>query len=394
MIRDFTDETKTRLLKQINEVDNEKWNVLTDKIGDVFLHIGKWTQILSLDDDMSNVKSYQKKVLDMTNMTRKELKDIFKEVYSIDSKYKSNFKYLTERQKKYNQKITILTSLIKPNFDIASASSIKSAVMNINEELKSADSIIDKKYKAELDYAAKMATAEGAKHMVGGLVGVVTDVLLMPINMTKNLATHQYIGIGCDVWNLLNDFFKMGSGIAGIFSAATLLGNDADTKESLLSDPENYSKVKNQSDLFKYVFGWEAGSKLIDKVDRFADGYSLVTDVKDFIKNPNKLVDFKFGFTTGYSPLKKSEMAKSVQSSGEWRKYQRIYREMYRYNKIKIVKNLKNTYDYVSGVLENTSDGIYSIIDETGKNISEKVLKPIKDLEKITKIRKEVASWF
>ena len=55
MVRDYTEETKERLLKQIDEVNNETWCWLTDGLGDFFTSAGKWLGILNLRDDMSNV---------------------------------------------------------------------------------------------------------------------------------------------------------------------------------------------------------------------------------------------------------------------------------------------------------------------------------------------------
>lgn len=72
--RDFTRETYEILIKEIEKIDSENWSKVTDFIGDIFLRIGKFTHFISLDEEMQNVREYQKSVLDMNNTTKSQLK--------------------------------------------------------------------------------------------------------------------------------------------------------------------------------------------------------------------------------------------------------------------------------------------------------------------------------
>lgn len=71
MTRDFTDETKKRLMKEIDDINKKTWSPVTDFIGDAFLYGGKWIGILSLENNLLSVESYQRNILDMTDMTKK-----------------------------------------------------------------------------------------------------------------------------------------------------------------------------------------------------------------------------------------------------------------------------------------------------------------------------------
>lgn len=71
MVRDFTEATKQSLSGEIDDINKSSWSPVTDAIGDAVSYAGKWLGVISLKDDMSNVESYQRTVLDMTDMTKK-----------------------------------------------------------------------------------------------------------------------------------------------------------------------------------------------------------------------------------------------------------------------------------------------------------------------------------
>lgn len=323
MVRDFTDATKERLLRQVDDINKKNWNWFTDALGDAVLYVGKWTKILSINDDMSNIQAYQRKVLDMNNTTQKELKKIFEDVYSIDLDYSKSFSKLDERQLLYNSKLKQLSNMIKSNFTLPNAESIKSQLSDINNKLINVDSKINKEYEAEMDYAAKEAAKEAAKSFFGGIVSTVVDVLTLPVKMVKNVATGNYGGIVSDVYSLIGDVFTIG----GNGESLLYLGTYALTKDDYyLIEGEKTSGSKGLTDIFK-ARGWDGLTAIGETLDDLNTGYSIVNDVKGFLNNPSSMIDDGFGFKDKLKIIEKSDMTEALQNSG-WRHYQNLYKHL------------------------------------------------------------------
>ena len=111
--RDFTRETYEILIKEIEKIDSENWSKVTDFIGDIFLRIGKFTHFISLDEEMQNVREYQKSVLDMNNTTKSQLKKIFNQTNTTDHVMAGKIKHVNEQQEPYNQKLKQLCDMIQ-----------------------------------------------------------------------------------------------------------------------------------------------------------------------------------------------------------------------------------------------------------------------------------------
>lgn len=383
MVRDYTNATKKRLLKQIQEIENEKWCGVTDFIGDVVTKVGKWTGLVSVKDDMSNIKSYHKKVLDSYNTTKGELNRIFKEVYEVDDDYKPKFEALTTRQSTYNNKIQILANMLQPNFSIPSATNIKSQLADINKELKAADKKINKTYKSELDFAAKETAKNSAWGFFKGIVNVGVDIIAMPLTMAKNIFTGNWVGIVADVWRLIGDTLSVAGNLSGTFSIATLFFGSSYNKEHWLEDTEGYAGASNMTDLLKADGAPDWLLKFSGGLDTAADLVNIVSDIKNFFKKPSSAIfDYKFGFTS-YKTVKKADMTKKY--ANEYRKWQKLYRDLYNYYDISLVKNVKTIFNYLVPFIENAGNGGAAIYDATLKKIIENS-KIVKDAEKIPKI--------
>lgn len=383
MVRDYTDATKKRLLKQIQEIENEKWCGVTDFIGDVVTKVGKWTGLVSVKDDMSNIKSYHKKVLDSYNTTKGELNRIFKEVYEVDDDYKPKFEALTTRQSTYNNKIQILANMLQPNFSIPSAANIKSQLADINKELKAADKKINKTYKSELDFAAKEAAKNSAWGFFKGIVNVGVDIIAMPLTMAKNIFTGNWAGIVADVWRLIGDTLSVAGNLSGTLTIFTLAFGSTYNKEYWLKETEKYAGAKNMTDLLKADGAPDWLLKFSGGLDTAADLVNIVSDIKNFFKKPSSAIfDYKFGFTS-YKTVKKADMTKKY--ANEYRKWQKLYRDLYNYYDISLVKNVKTIFNYLVPFIENAGNGGAAIYDATLKKIIENS-KIVKDAEKIPKI--------
>lgn len=75
-VRNFTLDTKNKLLVCI-ENNNNDWNQMGDWFGDRWMDICSAFKGLQLQDDMSNVESYHRDIIDKNNASKKEIKNIF-----------------------------------------------------------------------------------------------------------------------------------------------------------------------------------------------------------------------------------------------------------------------------------------------------------------------------
>lgn len=295
MIRDYTAKTEERLLKQIDEVNSETWCWLTDGIGDCLSTVGKWLGLLDLKDDMSNVESYQKEILDQTNMTKKELKKIFEDVYSVDTEFRGKFDEINNKESTYNEKLQTLIGMINPNFQIASSEEIMAAMTSYNDKLKNIDKQIAETYTAEMDWAAKEALKDAGKHFFKGLAKIAGGI--------GNIMTGNPAGIV----DTVNGLFELGSSLQTAMNLGgyAIYGGIADLKgESLsdklssknrfLEDAEKTADNDGLADVFRDQ-GWDGAAKVMDIVDTAADIVNIATGIDGFCKDP-KLIDTNFGF--------------------------------------------------------------------------------------------------
>ena len=64
MYRDFSENSKRKLLSLVSSVENEKICDFTDWIGDRWLDFQSWIGKLSIKKYINNVNAYHKKVID------------------------------------------------------------------------------------------------------------------------------------------------------------------------------------------------------------------------------------------------------------------------------------------------------------------------------------------
>ena len=282
MIRDFTLETYNRLKEQIEQVATHG---LFDKIGDVFndlyLYMNKWIGLLSLDDDMSNIKLYQKNVIDMTNMSKRDLKKIFERVSQDDEDF--NHKYfgiMYSWQATYNDKLRILNSFINPNFQIADASKIKNSFNTLNRSLREYENTTAENYIAEMNWAAQESAKEATVTLLKGELGLTSFIIHpTPIGAFKAIESFTAIGnleslLDLGVYALCKDdyYLEEGEKKAGTNGFADVLINWFNIKEDC------------------------PAIALINGVSLAVDVSSIITDVHEFNMEPSKLTDFSYGF--------------------------------------------------------------------------------------------------
>ena len=381
MVRDFTEATKERLSKEIDDINYSTWSPVTDAIGDMFMYAGKWIGIISLKDDMSNVESYQRHVLDMTNTTKTDLQKIFDEVYGIDKEFESTFANLNERENTYNEKLQCLYSIIQPNFSICSAQKIKSLTAAFDERLKVVDGKINNDFEKELDWAAKQAALENTKGFFGGVLKTVVDAFTLPVSVVKNVVTGNFIGIFNDTWTLVDDVFAVGGNLAGLtslgigYAISAITGNN-EQKHLAIKYGEAYGGVSGLTEVLEAdekvngkstvtsKFKWVS-----EKVDTLSAATGLWSDAKGFLDNPASMIDDKLGFKDKLSTLKKADMLDKYQD--DYRSWQALYRHLGKDYHYTDLKNINNAYKYLSGYWYLPDRGMEAVAEHEIKTVFE-----------------------
>lgn len=359
MIRDYTEKTKERLLKQIDDVNDETWCWITDKLGDLVSTGKKWLGILKLKDDMSNVESYQKEILDKTDMTKKELKKIFENVYSIDGQFKNNFGEVNDKESTYNEKLGKLMGMINPNFQIASSKEIMVAMAPYNDKLKNIDKQIAETYTAEMDWAAKEALKDTGKHFLKGLANIAGGIgSILSGNPAGIVDTvNGLFELGSSLQTAMNlGGYAVYGGIADLKGES--LSEKLSQKNSFLKDAEKSADNEGLADVLRDQ-GWDGLAKVMDVVDTAADITNIATGIDGFCENP-KLFDANMGFDdladNVSSTFKVSEI--QVEASGDiffktnkfgWKSYNQL---MDISKGRKEFKNISKAFNYVSSAYD------------------------------------------
>lgn len=380
VVRDFTEATKQRLSGEIDDINKSTWSPVTDAIGDVFSYAGKWLGIISLKDDMSNVESYQRTVLDMTDMTKKELEQIFEDVYDIDKDYKGKFAEIVENEIAYNDRLKFLFDLIKPNFSICSAATIRKDIGAYDEKLRTTSNKTNATFEKEVDWAAKQAALEATKGTISSLFKAAVDIVCLPASMIKNIATGNPIGIATDTWNIIDDVFAVGSNLVGLASlglgyAIGGISGNTNVKNEAVKYSEAYGGASGLTDALKAEeeINGEGGlitgmRKVSETIDTASAAYGLFSDCKDFLESPEKMMDFDFGFKE-YSPIKKADMIEEYQD--DYRKWQSLYRNYVKDNHVIELKNISNAKSFFDPVIDY-SFGDTEALNDHGKAALEK----------------------
>ena len=139
MYRDFSNRNENFLLRLIQEIDDEQIHEITDFLGDVFLTYDSWFGQLKIKNYLNNVQNYHKKVLDKNNTTKKEIKNIFTQVRSIDVKTARIFSVYSDFLNKSISYIGTLSSIVTPANGIFTAEDVET---RLAEQAEKFDAIV------------------------------------------------------------------------------------------------------------------------------------------------------------------------------------------------------------------------------------------------------------
>lgn len=389
MIRDFTDARKSILKGQIDEVNSETFCWLTDKAGDLTMKFAHWIGIMDIRKSLDNIGAYHKRVLDMNDMTKKEIDEIFAEVEKVDASYKKKFTELTDFLEEWTGKSKILTDQISPSFAIASAAEMKKACKQVNKKMENLNGEITETFGDVLSYREKRVAMKAAKELVGGTLGAVISVVAMPATLTKAFVTGGPAGLVKEctkqTWGLCNDVFSIGQDAVGFVGIGLGLGigalsgknknrvrAQAIEQASEISGRDGltgeFESLSHGDDIFSKFYGKAAKvSGALDTLDTIDDVWSGAKDIKDFGKDVKengllKTIISETGFTADLTPDKLKSADKSLKGK-KLKQLNKIYQE---YGKKKnFLSNIKTGYDYVEGFFSSDSSVQEKVVKNT-----------------------------
>ncbi len=114
MIRDFTESSKQKLERVVMRVSQGRISSFTDRIGDGLYGVMERFGLLALKDDLSNVDSYHRMIIDKNNTTLSELEEIFDAVYAVESQYHGWLDEILETCRSFNNLLGRLSAAISP----------------------------------------------------------------------------------------------------------------------------------------------------------------------------------------------------------------------------------------------------------------------------------------
>lgn len=120
MTRDFSDDSKQKMLGLVSQVESEKWCDFTDWVGDRWYDFEDLIGVLDVRQYINNLNSYHKKVIDKNNATAKTIEKIFAEVRSVDASYANTLGSTAntlEQLKRYVEQMTQIVAPGKGNFN-------------------------------------------------------------------------------------------------------------------------------------------------------------------------------------------------------------------------------------------------------------------------------------
>lgn len=121
MERDFSDDSRQKMCRIVEDVKDDRWGGWLDRIGDFFLGLEEAMGNLNIDRYLNDVETYHRKIIDKNNVTERQINDIFREVYKVDTDYGRKMNGVVESMEQLNQVLLRLSQIIQPGADFSSA---------------------------------------------------------------------------------------------------------------------------------------------------------------------------------------------------------------------------------------------------------------------------------
>ncbi len=172
MYRDFSENSKKKILALVSEVENEKWCDFTDWVGDRWLDFQSWIGKLNIKRYINNVNAYHKKVIDKNNATKKSIEKIFRNVATVDSSYKKTFSSIKNELSQWQKYINDMSQIVNPK--------------NGKYDSKYISSTLDKRLKTISDIEVDNKKAKSKEELTREILGNESEFLKALSKLTKN----------------------------------------------------------------------------------------------------------------------------------------------------------------------------------------------------------------
>lgn len=343
MIRDYSNDVYQRLMSEIDVIRTETINPVTDFMGDIAYHIGKFAHIIELKDNMKNVTDYQKAILDMDDITKEKLKKIFQTVEHLDNIYAKEIKMITERQYSYRDKLKVLTEQIKPGLHITEAKELKRICSQFNRKLEQYDKEINKVFEAELKKEEKRLLSDGTKKLGGSAIGTVVNIMSMPFKWTKALYVHGLSGLAgeaiSDTWSLINSVFDFSTALGGMAGVGLISG----LKKVKWANSVGREKGMQRMDKLIHGEGLSGGLEADDVPEGVVKLSKKIDNIVDEIDTYNTLFDFKKSKVI-------TDKEKQFEKIKKWANFKK---------EAEVASKIKKIYS-------TASSGVYDLFEENG----------------------------
>lgn len=113
MIRDFSEEKKEELYRNLDVIDNKEWKPFMIWCGGRAGEFGVWADKLGISSYTKQIDNYQNRVLDINDSTRNQIDVIFENVAETDRRYAEILREYAETVKEQIARIQVMTEVME-----------------------------------------------------------------------------------------------------------------------------------------------------------------------------------------------------------------------------------------------------------------------------------------
>lgn len=117
MVREFSEEKKEEIFRILDEIDMKEWKPFMEWCGSSAEEFGDWPDRLNVSAYTRYVDEYQKKVLELNEMTRQQVNAVFENVAEIDARYAERMRECQEKIKEQIAMVRTMTGFMQSMTD-------------------------------------------------------------------------------------------------------------------------------------------------------------------------------------------------------------------------------------------------------------------------------------
>lgn len=137
--RDFSENSRQKMLGLVAQVENEKWGDFTDWVGDRWYDFESWIGTLNIRNYINNVNAYHKKVIDKNNATEKTINKIFEAVRGQDGAYATTLGNVRNSLEQWLRFVDTMANIVEPGKGRFNGNYLKSAFNPILKDIAKAN---------------------------------------------------------------------------------------------------------------------------------------------------------------------------------------------------------------------------------------------------------------